>query len=182
MIRRPPRSTLFPYTTLFRSLQRGVLVAQLGATNQRVDAREQLRQVEGLGDIVICATLEPTHARLQLVFRGQQQHRRRDAALAELTHDAEAVAARQHHIEHETVEAALERAFQRPIAGVGLGDAVALFAQRLAQKAAQVTIVFDEKDLHEANVRLAAPRGQCEKDENALRMNNATSLEGAVPS
>src|SRR5258706_11070758 len=25
MIRRPPRSTLFPYTTLFRSLQRGVL-------------------------------------------------------------------------------------------------------------------------------------------------------------
>src|SRR2546427_8680117 len=62
MIRRPPRSTLFPYTTLFRSLQRGVLVAQLGATNQRVDAREQLRQVEGLGDIVICATLEPTHA------------------------------------------------------------------------------------------------------------------------
>src|SRR3989442_6020845 len=25
MIRRPPRSTLFPYTTLFRSLDRGVL-------------------------------------------------------------------------------------------------------------------------------------------------------------
>src|SRR4051794_41664801 len=30
MIRRPPRSTLFPYTTLFRSLQREVLPA-LGA-------------------------------------------------------------------------------------------------------------------------------------------------------
>src|SRR3712207_9206176 len=26
MIRRPPRSTLFPYTTLFRSLRRGLLV------------------------------------------------------------------------------------------------------------------------------------------------------------
>src|SRR3712207_7207394 len=26
MIRRPPRSTLFPYTTLFRSLQKGVIV------------------------------------------------------------------------------------------------------------------------------------------------------------
>src|SRR2546430_11086423 len=26
MIRRPPRSTLFPYTTLFRSLERGVVM------------------------------------------------------------------------------------------------------------------------------------------------------------
>src|SRR3712207_7193288 len=30
MIRRPPRSTLFPYTTLFRS-QRGLLAADVGA-------------------------------------------------------------------------------------------------------------------------------------------------------
>src|SRR2546430_7187334 len=28
MIRRPPRSTLFPYTTLFRSLEKGKLVPQ----------------------------------------------------------------------------------------------------------------------------------------------------------
>src|SRR3712207_8824265 len=30
MIRRPPRSTLFPYTTLFRSLVQGVGVQRLG--------------------------------------------------------------------------------------------------------------------------------------------------------
>src|SRR3712207_7511614 len=30
MIRRPPRSTLFPYTTLFRSLQQGGLVDLVG--------------------------------------------------------------------------------------------------------------------------------------------------------
>src|SRR5256885_9780889 len=30
MIRRPPRSTLFPYTTLFRSVHRGEVVALLG--------------------------------------------------------------------------------------------------------------------------------------------------------
>src|SRR3712207_7315392 len=29
MIRRPPRSTLFPYTTLFRSLQAGVLKGEV---------------------------------------------------------------------------------------------------------------------------------------------------------
>src|SRR3712207_6937938 len=30
MIRRPPRSTLFPYTTLFRSLQRAELLGEVG--------------------------------------------------------------------------------------------------------------------------------------------------------
>src|SRR5438309_8670916 len=63
MIRRPPRSTLFPYTTLFRShdvadVERGVLVAQLGATDQRVHARQQLRQIERLGEVVVGAALE----------------------------------------------------------------------------------------------------------------------------
>src|SRR5947209_17178483 len=31
MLRRPPRSTLFPYTTLFRSLHAAVVEAELGA-------------------------------------------------------------------------------------------------------------------------------------------------------
>src|SRR3712207_7635652 len=40
MIRRPPRSTLFPYTTLFRSRAQAVYI--LG----RVDLREQSERVE----------------------------------------------------------------------------------------------------------------------------------------
>src|SRR3712207_7980809 len=39
MIRRPPRSTLFPYTTLFRSGDAGVEQAGLHATRQGEDAR-----------------------------------------------------------------------------------------------------------------------------------------------
>src|SRR3989304_3756445 len=42
MIRRPPRSTLFPYTTLFRSLDPAALDAVLADLSQRVAAR--LRQ------------------------------------------------------------------------------------------------------------------------------------------
>src|SRR2546426_5043765 len=34
MIRRPPRSTLFPYTTLFRSLARGLGAAELRSAGQ----------------------------------------------------------------------------------------------------------------------------------------------------
>src|SRR5256885_10896097 len=44
MIRRPPRSTLFPYTTLFRSdPRRGPLRRRLGGGQQRRDLREDDR-------------------------------------------------------------------------------------------------------------------------------------------
>src|SRR5882762_8640127 len=147
-----------------------------------MDAGKQLGEVERFRDVVVGAALEPAHARLELVLGGEQQDRGRNAALAELRDNREAVAARQHDVEDDAAEFALERAFQRAIARVGLGDAVAFFAERLAQKAAQIAIVFDEKDLPEANVRSAARSGQCEKDEDALRSAGATSLETAVRS
>src|SRR5256885_7814899 len=47
MIRRPPRSTLFPYTTLFRSPRRRVLLDQHAASNM---AEDHLVQSGGLPD------------------------------------------------------------------------------------------------------------------------------------
>src|SRR3712207_8254728 len=44
MIRRPPRSTLFPYTTLFRSQQRA-RAAQLEVAHGDLEARAELRVV-----------------------------------------------------------------------------------------------------------------------------------------
>src|SRR3989441_13347300 len=41
MIRRPPRSTLFPYTTLFRSRVAHALRAAIGAPVQRLPGDEQ---------------------------------------------------------------------------------------------------------------------------------------------
>src|SRR2546425_6987527 len=46
MIRRPPRSTLFPYTTLFRS-PRGVCPAWRGSTQSRSRARRRRRAPRG---------------------------------------------------------------------------------------------------------------------------------------
>src|SRR2546430_11302994 len=43
MIRRPPRSTLFPYTTLFRSMETDVPVNTIGAVLSR--ARKKLREM-----------------------------------------------------------------------------------------------------------------------------------------
>src|SRR2546422_2340744 len=57
MIRRPPRSTLFPYTTLFRSFEDGgldeVAVRVVGATaEQDLDAGVSLRRVDVALDLV----------------------------------------------------------------------------------------------------------------------------------
>src|SRR5256885_11993734 len=48
MIRRPPRSTLFPYTTLFRSEPRPEHVSALSWLNDSSDARFYLVKVEAV--------------------------------------------------------------------------------------------------------------------------------------
>src|SRR3712207_8491635 len=45
MIRRPPRSTLFPYTTLFRSGRKGQDSNQSGGGTAKLDLCEKLRPV-----------------------------------------------------------------------------------------------------------------------------------------
>src|SRR2546430_12222244 len=66
MIRRPPRSTLFPYTTLFRSL-----AARAISGVERVDARGYARTVacEG-GHALICVRALTGEDALELRVRG----------------------------------------------------------------------------------------------------------------
>src|SRR2546422_6924922 len=47
MIRRPPRSTLFPYTTLFRSGRRRALATRPGCRAPRVTARRRAGRSRG---------------------------------------------------------------------------------------------------------------------------------------
>src|SRR2546429_3080798 len=49
MIRRPPRSTLFPYTTLFRSLQHLVRILQLARAAIGI-TKDELRQTDDRAD------------------------------------------------------------------------------------------------------------------------------------
>src|SRR5437660_10995514 len=73
LIRRPPRSTLFPYTTLFRSYPGGVLIdlphhagaARVAATEQALDAggagvrsEEHTSELQSRGHLVCRLLLE----------------------------------------------------------------------------------------------------------------------------
>src|SRR3712207_9001584 len=66
MIRRPPRSTLFPYTTLFRSARGRVVAivaagheAERGGDQEREQCREQARLLQ-LGDLLGRAIADPS--------------------------------------------------------------------------------------------------------------------------
>src|SRR5260370_5443628 len=48
MIRRPPRSTLFPYTTLFRSYRRQLVEGELAVRFRGCDRRMRLGRIERL--------------------------------------------------------------------------------------------------------------------------------------
>src|SRR5258708_12857084 len=50
MIRRPPRSTLFPYTTLFRSIEADGDLAEMRLRLQMLEGSRQLVQMEGAID------------------------------------------------------------------------------------------------------------------------------------
>src|SRR2546428_2604197 len=52
MIRRPPRSTLFPYTTLFRSVREDVVRSEVRG-RMRIRQERAQRVVEGKADFVL---------------------------------------------------------------------------------------------------------------------------------
>src|SRR2546429_7176334 len=78
MIRRPPRSTLFPYTTLFRSFARSAALAEVTELGGRLSGHEITRRLEpghdGAGRHALCAKRSEEHtselqSRLHLVCR-----------------------------------------------------------------------------------------------------------------
>src|SRR3712207_8305497 len=64
MIRRPPRSTLFPYTTLFRSVPQLLEGAEVPQPDRQVPAPAHQRRVIGEGDRVHRAALDRKSTRL----------------------------------------------------------------------------------------------------------------------
>ena len=74
------------------------------AARQGPHAREELRHGEGLDDVIVGAAIEPADALLERVARGDDDHRRRVAARAQLAQDIQAVHAREAQVEQDHLE------------------------------------------------------------------------------
>src|SRR3712207_8565917 len=72
MIRRPPRSTLFPYTTLFRSVFPHLLVPASLLGEDRLLVRRSLTQVAGIGGDMHAVFCRHHKINLQLVLERPQ--------------------------------------------------------------------------------------------------------------
>src|ERR1035438_3015160 len=65
MIRRPPRSTLFPYTTLFRSIHVAAYIEHLMTTRAKPTVKQHLAAIRMLFDWLVTGQvipLNPAHA------------------------------------------------------------------------------------------------------------------------
>src|SRR2546426_7134557 len=71
MIRRPPRSTLFPYTTLFRSV--GALPGRIIHALQRCETRNPLLMLDEVEEMGADVRGDPTAALLEVLDQAQDR-------------------------------------------------------------------------------------------------------------
>src|SRR5256885_10124543 len=95
MIRRPPRSTLFPYTTLFRSIilveEKTVLMDKLGRKKLTLHLRQPLRSEEHTSEL---------QSPCNLVCRLLLEKKKKENVLVRSAEDQEASTARSHRVSH----------------------------------------------------------------------------------
>ncbi|MDG5975977.1 peptidase [Hydrogenophaga taeniospiralis CCUG 15921] len=119
-----------------------------GAADQRTQARQQLFQVEGFGQVVVGPGVDAGHLLVPVVARGQDQHRHRAAGIAPALEHRQPVEHRQAQVEHHRVKR-LRVAQEVGLAPVvGLIHRVASFHQARAQLRAQGGFVFNQQDAH----------------------------------
>src|SRR5437588_4223016 len=93
MIRRPPRSTLFPYTTLFRSSQApGSLVRQLdaqpGVLGHQRRSEEHTSELQSHSDLVCRLLLEKKKTKSEGAYRDRHSSNKRHNIITRLLYNA----------------------------------------------------------------------------------------------
>lgn len=118
-----------------------------GAPQQGLQPRVQFFDVEGFGQIVIGAELEPGDPVLQLVARGQQNHRRADAGRAQSPQDRQAVASRQADIQHQGVKTALACPLEAQMALRAVGHLRPALAEPGDDQLGNARLVLDQQHI-----------------------------------
>ena len=148
----PARSTLRERRSSDRSpaTRRVGSVVGAGAAEQRLHARQQLGEREGLGEVIVAAGLKALHAIVDRVPRAQDQHRRLDLLRAQLFDQRQAVEAGQHHVDDRRVVAAARRQPQSLGAGRRHIHRIARLAQPLGDEVGDHLIIFRHEHAHTA--------------------------------
>ena len=118
------------------------------AAPERAQPRHELGERERLDEVVVGAAVEAGDAVLDRVARGEHEHGRPDAVVAQPAADLEAVDAGQHHVEHDRVVGGGARHPQRVLALDGDVGEHPLVAQAAADQGGQLDLVLDDQHAH----------------------------------
>ena len=124
-------------------------IRHAAAAHQRTDAGEQFGEGERLDEVVVRAGVEAGHAVLQRVARGEDEHRRLHAALAQRAQDLKAVAPRQRQVEQHHVERLRVDAEERRFAGALDHHVVPFIFEAFAQGIGHLLFVLNDEDSHQ---------------------------------
>ncbi len=116
---------------------------------QRVEARQQLAEGEGLGQVVIAAAAQAADAVIDLGQRAQDQNRRALAGLAQHLDDGQAVDVARQHAVHDDHIIGLAGGEKHAVPAVGrMIGGMAGFLQAFDDELADAFVVLDQQDLH----------------------------------
>ena len=120
----------------------------LGPAHDRLDARDQLGLVEGLGQIVVGAADQPAHLVGGIGAAGEDQHRRQHPPGPQAADHLVAVDVGQPQVEHDDVEI-VQLGELEPVLAAGrrLADHV-LALERMLDQASRNGIILDHQCTH----------------------------------
>jgi hypothetical protein len=121
------------------------LARRLGAPQQRAQPRLELLQCERLDEVVVGAGVQAGHAVVDGVARGQHQHGRAVAGLAQALADLQAVDSRHGNVENDRVEPRLGQPVERLAAVGGELDFVSVQPQRAIERGAHGRLIIDDQ-------------------------------------
>ena len=113
--------------------------------SERLDPGDELDERERLRDVVVAACVEAGHAVDDRVARGEEEHRRLDAARAERLADVAPVGVGQADVDDEDVRHVGLGACEHLASGRDAVDGEALLAQAAAEDAPELCVVLDDE-------------------------------------
>ena len=120
----------------------------LRAADEGAQPRLELLQRERLDEIVVGAGVEPRHAVVDGVARGEHQHRRPVAGRAQPAADLQPVDAGHGDVEHDGVDDVLDEVVERGAAVAGRPHVVVVGGERALERLAHGGLVVDDEHLH----------------------------------
>src|SRR5690606_12497203 len=125
----------------------GVFFVLHPAAQDRLDARDDLVEREGLGDVVVAADGETGDLVFRVVFRGEEQDGRRVAGCPQALGDAEAVHIGQHDVEDDEVGLLIEHRRDGLCAVADRAHGETGESQARGERVGDIGLVIDEADL-----------------------------------